>query len=663
MVEIILGIGSFELSLGEAATFDDISGFLPTDRVEGLDEALSDKADKADVYTKGEVDTRLDSKANASEVYTKSETDGLLGDKANASEVYTKSETNTLLDNKANVSDLANKQNTLTAGDNITIVDDVISASGSVDDVQINGTSIVVDKVANIPYASEGVYGVTTVTGEEVEQIKEDLSQLSEDTLYREYKDGFTDLSHIPNLPDYSNLNALNGSVFRAYNDESGSSVLDLSFTEDVSNTKNVRYRIAKGSTDLNLIPVVGTVCRLKLDVSDDFIYKEGEQGKYTYTQVMFNFCESTELNNINIKQLGTIQRDYEDGWYYISNDTLVQLADGNPYFYPLGIFIGTSVTRLSKDDFIKVTVQIASEEDITEYGWVSKIDVIRKASEYVPDIYSKIEQITPTNSKAIYDFIGCRPYSIEHRGHKSIAPENTLEAYRLSKQYEFDFVETDLAYTVDNHAVILHDESVDRTSNGTGNISELTFDYVRGLDFSYLNGNKVLGYEDVTVQIPTFEEVVVLCKNIGLYLYIDLKTGLTQEQIENAVNIVAQHNMLRSVTWISAYDNMLLYVIGVDNGARVGIHRATWDTSAINKLKSLRTSENEVFADASLSGLSSSVISSLISNGFAVETYAPNTKEQMIALDNRISGVTSEIFPYNKTLYDSNIGDEYGRI
>lgn len=159
MVEIILGIGSFELSLGETATFDDISGFLPTDRVEGLDEALSDKADKVDVYTKGEVDTRLDSKANASEVYTKSETDGLLGDKANASEVYTKAETNTLLDNKANVSDLASKQNTLTAGDNITIVDDVISASGSVDDVQINDTSILDEnKIAKIKAsASNGV--------------------------------------------------------------------------------------------------------------------------------------------------------------------------------------------------------------------------------------------------------------------------------------------------------------------------------------------------------------------------------------------------------------------------------------------------------------------------------------------------------------------------
>ena len=62
--------------------------------------------------------------------------------------------------------------------------------------------------------------------------------------------------------------------------------------------------------------------------------------------------------------------------------------------------------------------------------------------------------------------------------------PENTLAAIRLSKQDGAVAVEVDLAFTKDNHPVLLHDTTVDRTSNGTGDIDSLTFEEVRKLDF-----------------------------------------------------------------------------------------------------------------------------------------------------------------------------------
>ena len=74
----------------------------------------------------------------------------------------------------------------------------------------------------------------------------------------------------------------------------------------------------------------------------------------------------------------------------------------------------------------------------------------------------------------------------IAHRGGK---PENTLAAFRRSKEEGACAVEVDLEFTRDGHPVLLHDSTVDRTSNGRGAISELTLEEVRKLDFGIKQG------------------------------------------------------------------------------------------------------------------------------------------------------------------------------
>ena len=73
---------------------------------------------------------------------------------------------------------------------------------------------------------------------------------------------------------------------------------------------------------------------------------------------------------------------------------------------------------------------------------------------------------------------------SINHRGYSAEAPENTLAAFRMSKEMGFDAVECDVRFTKDGVPVLLHDEKVDRTSNGKGKIGDLTLEQVRKLDF-----------------------------------------------------------------------------------------------------------------------------------------------------------------------------------
>ena len=77
--------------------------------------------------------------------------------------------------------------------------------------------------------------------------------------------------------------------------------------------------------------------------------------------------------------------------------------------------------------------------------------------------------------------------HPIAHRGGK---PENTLAALRMLKgEGACTIVEVDLAFTKDGHSVLLHDSTVDRTSNGKGAVSELTLEEVRKLDFGIKQG------------------------------------------------------------------------------------------------------------------------------------------------------------------------------
>jgi glycerophosphoryl diester phosphodiesterase len=75
------------------------------------------------------------------------------------------------------------------------------------------------------------------------------------------------------------------------------------------------------------------------------------------------------------------------------------------------------------------------------------------------------------------------RPYMLAHRGASGYAPENTMAAFERAVALRADGLETDLRASKDGRLVLLHDERVDRTTDGEGPVSELTFEQLRRLD------------------------------------------------------------------------------------------------------------------------------------------------------------------------------------
>ncbi len=142
----------------------------------------------------------------------------------------------------------------------------------------------------------------------------------------------------------------------------------------------------------------------------------------------------------------------------------------------------------------------------------------------------------------------------VAHRGGSLLAPENTLAAFRHALTWPIDAIELDLQMSCDGHAVVFHDNTVERLTNGTGNILNLDLAYLRSLDAAaHFSG----GWPEPQ-QIPTLHEVLALAKG-RVQVYIEIK--LAQQDglytsyphiAETVVSEVQEAGMLDQVIVIS---------------------------------------------------------------------------------------------------------------
>jgi glycerophosphoryl diester phosphodiesterase len=121
-------------------------------------------------------------------------------------------------------------------------------------------------------------------------------------------------------------------------------------------------------------------------------------------------------------------------------------------------------------------------------------------------------------------------PKIIGHRGAKASAPENTLAAIRQAHLEGAKWVELDVMLTKDKQPVIIHDDKLDRVSNGTGNVDDLTLEELRKFDFGSWFDPKFAGE-----QIPTLKEAVDLIHELGLGFNLELKPYNTERAVETA--------------------------------------------------------------------------------------------------------------------------------
>lgn len=139
--------------------------------------------------------------------------------------------------------------------------------------------------------------------------------------------------------------------------------------------------------------------------------------------------------------------------------------------------------------------------------------------------------------------------YVIAHRGAHQLIPENSLPAYQKAIDLGCDFVEIDVRTTKDGKFVSIHNSTIDAYTIGKkGRVKEFTLAELKSIDI----GEK-LGEKWKNTRIPTFEEILQLCKGkIGIYL--DLKDAPIHELME----IIRKYEMEKDVIWYIPYQNLI---------------------------------------------------------------------------------------------------------
>ncbi|GMA70262.1 glycerophosphoryl diester phosphodiesterase [Leuconostoc litchii] len=157
----------------------------------------------------------------------------------------------------------------------------------------------------------------------------------------------------------------------------------------------------------------------------------------------------------------------------------------------------------------------------------------------------------------------------IAHRGYRLVAPENTIPAFEAALAYDIDMLETDVHRTKDGQLVIIHDEQVDRTTNGMGLVSELTLDQIKSLEAGQYKQPKMNN-----ITIPTLEELLVflLAKKFNKTLLLEIKTDhIPYPGIEKEIlDLVNQFNVNFEIIYQSFNMNSLRIVRKLEPSAKI---------------------------------------------------------------------------------------------
>lgn len=139
------------------------------------------------------------------------------------------------------------------------------------------------------------------------------------------------------------------------------------------------------------------------------------------------------------------------------------------------------------------------------------------------------------------------------HRGDRADAPENTLPAFAAAFERGFAYVETDLQLTRDGQVVLMHDATVDRTTNGTGRVSQLTLEELRELDAGSWYGEEHRG-----TRVPTLAEFLDLLARSDSRALLELKGDWTPAEVRAVLVDVYPRGVQNRIAFASFSEDSL---------------------------------------------------------------------------------------------------------
>ena len=231
------------------------------------------------------------------------------------------------------------------------------------------------------------------------------------------------------------------------------------------------------------------------------------------------------------------------------------------------------------------------------------------------------------------------------HRGASAYAPENTMSSFKKAFQLGSNGIELDLQKTKDGKLVIFHDKEIDKKSNGTGKISDYTYNELLELDFG-----SWFGKEFKNEKIVLFEDFMKSVSDKNLILAIELKEeGIEKDTLE----IIDKYYNKANIFITSFLYNALSNVRKFDNNIKIG-----WliedDINKRNVSELVKISGNQICPPANL--VSKEGIKLARENGLSVRLWGVSNEEIMERVYKfDIDGMTVNFPDKLKRLMESN--------
>jgi glycerophosphoryl diester phosphodiesterase len=222
------------------------------------------------------------------------------------------------------------------------------------------------------------------------------------------------------------------------------------------------------------------------------------------------------------------------------------------------------------------------------------------------------------------------RPMSVAHRGHSIAYPENTLEAFRKAIELGVEMIECDVNITRDGKLVMMHDSTLDRTTSGTGRVSESTWEEIQRLDA----GGKFKP-EFAGARVPSAEETLLLFKEAGIFSCIEVKGANPDEANRVALGLVelfVKHNLL-DTTFMSSYTHDAVHLAQSKCPELLTATERLPDNAPPNPAEALRqaTSFNAPVLQHQYSFLDADTVRVLHENNIAVWAWATTDEPSML--------------------------------
>lgn len=186
------------------------------------------------------------------------------------------------------------------------------------------------------------------------------------------------------------------------------------------------------------------------------------------------------------------------------------------------------------------------------------------------------------------------------HRGGKGLVnyPENALETLKYVNDSIVAVYEIDIAQTKDGQLVLLHDNSIDRTTTGSGKVGELTYSELKQFNLKDDHGN------ETTFKIPLFSDVLTWSVKNNVILNIDIKKTVSQETVVKAIraakaediSIIITYNVEEAKTAYNLAPDLLLSVSARNNDEFDRLLAAGIPTKSMLAFTGTRLSDESLF-------------------------------------------------------------------